>query len=432
MNLSPEAVFSTWPGARPSGRRNVDWAVTFEARDSSWGFLRRKRRAPRASRTDRVTSVLVFGFKQALLLAVFLLTALDGVAQLAPASKRTHPLVTAADVPAATPYLAFPALADLGGDVLVSFKRGRSHGGDSGAVLDVLRLDAATGKVKSRAVLAELGDNIMQMGEWVRFPNGDLANYIDAQQKAAPARIGLRVVRSRDGGATFGPVERVGVVDGVEYGYAFEAITEGQTTWMLAMTFTNLAGGKSVFPARPVSGSVDVIRSDDSGKSWRFVRNLTKEFGDHPINESSFVRHGEGSIVAARGYDNRQWLVKTDGAFKLERKVNLTAANAFIKSHVGRPRVFTRDGGWYLLGRNSTDSGPMRLSLFRFDPETFAITKHVPLDNAEGASVSDGYYAVPYWRPREGRTWFNLITYKGVAKRAPDIIRLEFDWEEVR
>ena len=41
-------------------------------------------------------------------------------------------------------------------------------------------------------------------------------------------------------GVTFGPVGRAGVVDGVEYGYAFEAITEGASTWMLVMTFSNL------------------------------------------------------------------------------------------------------------------------------------------------------------------------------------------------
>ena len=36
-------------------------------------------------------------------------------------------------------------------------------------------------------------------------------------------------------------LERVGVIDGVEYGYAFDAVSEGRTTWMLAMTFSGLA-----------------------------------------------------------------------------------------------------------------------------------------------------------------------------------------------
>ena len=329
-------------------------------------------------------------------------------------------------------YLAFPALLDLGDELLISFKHGRSHSGDRGATLDVLRLDAATGNVKSRATVAKLDDKIMQMGEWVRFPNGDIASYIDAQQSNAPSRIGLRVVRSQDGGHTFGPVERVGSVDGVEYGYAFEAITEGPTTWMLVMTFTNLSSGKSVYPPRPVAGSVDVIRSDDNGKTWHFVRNLTKEFGDIPINESTFARKGDGFLFSARGYDNRQWLLETDGVFQLKRKVDLTRDNTFIKSYVGRPRVFTRDGSWYLLGRNWTDKGPMRLSLFRFDPESFVITKHVVLDNSVGENVTDGYYAMPWWRDREGRQIFNIVTYKGVANRSPDIVHLEFDWEEVR
>ncbi|MDD4102969.1 MAG: sialidase family protein [Kiritimatiellae bacterium] len=330
------------------------------------------------------------------------------------------------------PYLAFPALLDLGDDILVSYKRGKAHAADPGAFLEMLRLDGSSGAVKECKNIAALDGQIMQMGEWARFANGDIANYIDAQKKGQPSRIGLRVVRSSDNGKTFGPVERVGVIDGVEYGYAFEAITRGQTTWMLVMTFTNLTGGVySKTLQRPVAGSVDVVRTEDNGRSWKFVRSITSELGGASINESSFSFYKDGFILAARGYDNCQWLVRLDADWKLVKKVNLTAENDFIKSHVGRPRVFERGGRWYLLGRNSIEKGPMRLSLFRFDPETFVIKRHVMLDNAEGAKVTDGYYAMPYWRESNGKTMFNVVNYKA-ASGAPVIHRLEFDWEEVR
>ena len=82
------------------------------------------------------------------------------------------------------------------------------------------------------------------------------------------------------------------------------------------------------------------------------MRSITRELGNAPINESSFAMCDDGFIVAARGYDNKQWLMRTDNGFRMKTKVNLTEKNGFINSYVGRPRVFERDGGWYLLGRN--------------------------------------------------------------------------------
>lgn len=374
------------------------------------------------------------------------------VPQLAPFSKYTQTLVPASDYTDFS-YLAFPAIVRVGDEVLVSYKRGQSHALDPGATLDLIRINAATEHVSKPVTIAFLSDQIMQMGEWVRFANGDLANYIDVQYKSGKGnpRAGLHVVRSTDGGKTFGPPERVGAIDGVEYGYAFEDVTEGNTTWMLVMTFSNLAGGKSVFAGRPSAGSVDVIRTDDHGKTWKFVASLTHELGDLPINESSFLRHGDGFLVTVRTYDSHEWLALTDTNFKVRQKVDLNANYPFIKSHIGRPRLFSRDGGWYLMGRNSMgvvetagivgaakqgEPAPsrdrMRLSLFRIEPASLAITRHVVLDNLAGEHVSDGYYAEPYWQQRGDRTCLNVVTYKLSSRRKPDIIRLEFDWEEVR
>ena len=330
-------------------------------------------------------------------------------------------------------YLAFPALLDLGDEVLVSYKRGRSHAADPGATLELVRLDPATGRASRPQTIAQRDDHIMQMGEWVRFPNGDIASYIDAQANGT-ARAGLRAVRSADGGKTFGPLERVGVIDGVEYGYAFQAVVEQGTTWLLAMTFSNLTGGKSVYPPRPHAGSVDVIRSDDDGRTWRFVRNLSHEFGDMPINESTFLRHGDGFLVSTRGYDDRQRVHLTDASFHVLRQADLTATHPFIASYVGRPRLFARDGQVYLLGRNWTPPPrAMQLCLFRIDPATLTVSGYAILDNAEKDNVYDGYYAMPYFRQRGADTMFHVVDYKGIkGQPAPSIIHHEYRWDEVK
>ena len=345
-------------------------------------------------------------------------------------------------------YLAFPALLDLGHEVLVSYKRGKAHGGDAGASIDFVRVDKATRRTSSPRTIAAIDGKIMQMGEWVRYPNGDIANYIDAQQPGKPARIGMRGTRSTDGGATFGPVETLGVVDGVEYGYPFGFAVEGATTWAMMMTFSNLKGGYSVYPARVEAGQVCMLRSEDNGRTWKFVRNLSREFGDIPINESSFVRYDEGFLVATRGYDNRVRLHVTDAEFRVKKQATLTGNHGFIRSYVGRPRLFARDGRYYLMGRNWTDSttaaavakndgGPnmppaMKLCLFRLDPETVGVAAYAVLDNAEGDNVTDAYYPMPYFVAKEGKTYLRVIDYKGVDRRPPQIVEFEYLWNEVR
>jgi len=349
-------------------------------------------------------------------------------------------------------YLCFPAVLDLDRELLVSFKRGSRHGGDAEAVLDMVRIDGNHRSLGGWRTIATLNDQIMQMGEWVRFPNGEVANYIDAQEVDANGRnqrIGMRFVRSKDGGRTFGPVERVGVVDGVEYGYPFSFIVEGKTTWALVMSFTNLQGGYTAHPPRPHAGQVAVIRSEDNGRSWRFVRDLTREFGSVPINESFFLRHRAGFLVVTRGYDNRARLHLTDGAFAVMKQRDLTETHDFIASYVGRPRLFVRDGQVYLIGRNWTQSteattGPlggdgvptfpaaMKMCLFRLNPDDLTVSSYAILDNMEQANVTDAYYPAPYFRNVNGHTRLFVVDYKALNRQPPQIVEFEYLWDEVR
>ncbi len=370
------------------------------------------------------------------------------------AAEERHPtygserVLASVPVDGENPYLAFPAVLDLGDEVLVSFKRGGFHGGGAPASLDLLRLDKRTDAVTWEPGLAQETNKTMQMGEWVRYPDGTIANWIDVQRPPGTERDGMQGVISKDGGKTFGPLVRFGEVDGMEFGYPFGSVVEGDTVWMIVMSFSHLEGSYSVIEKYPHAGPVCIIRSDDSGENWSFVRNLTREFGDIPINESYFVRHGEGFLVVTRGYDQQVRLHHIDDVFNVQRQESLTDQHDFIERYVGRPRLFERDGNFYLIGRNWTGSTAgaddavkdrqprfpkaMKMCLFRVNPDTLAVESHAILDNAESANVTDAYYPAPYWVEREAETYLRVVDYKGIDRRPPEIVEFEFKWSEVR
>jgi len=266
----------------------------------------------------------------------------------------------------------------------------------------------------------------MQMGEWIRFPDGTLSTYIDAQivDSGKHTRTGLARVTSRDNGKSFGSVERVGIIDGVEYGYLFDSATIGKRVYALIMTFEYLAGGRR---------TVDALYTDDNGASWHFLKNLSQEFGDIRINESSLLPYKKGFLVATRGYDNQQRLHFVDRKFNLIRETNITEDTPSIDSYMGRPRLFTYGREHFIIGRNWRNrdrSIPMELGLARFNPNTLKVEKLFALDNASRGKVTDGYYPCPIIVDTKRGKFLNVIDYRAYHGNPPDIIRFQFRSEE--
>ena len=306
-------------------------------------------------------------------------------------------------------YLAFPSIVSSGEDeIMLAYKRGTDHGWDPGSQIEIVRFDLISGKAIQAPIHLGVPEGIMEMGQWVRFPDGSLGNYIDAQhldKEGKHFRMGLLGAISRDNGESFGPLERVGIIDGVEYGYLFDSVIIGKSLYALIMTFEYLAGGRR---------TVDALYTDDNGKTWNFINNLSKEFGDIRINESSLLPYEGGFLVATRGYDLMVPLHQVDEHFKLIKESNLTENNESIGAYIGRPRLMTYDGAYFLMGRNFPPPYreiPMEMALLRFDPETFKVEKHFVLDNEERGEVTDGYYTAPVLVEKDDRKLLNIFTY---------------------
>lgn len=321
-------------------------------------------------------------------------------------------------------YVAFPAIVPVNeDDILISYKRGNAHARDIGAVLEVIHFNLESGKRTREPIQLGIPNTIMQMGEWIRFPDGSLRTYIDAQivEDGKHTRIGLQQALTKDNGKTFDALKPVGTIEGVEYGYLFDSVTLGQRVYALIMTFEYLEGGRR---------TVDALYTDDNGGTWHFIKNLSEEFGDIRINESSLIAYEDGFLVATRGYDNQQRLHRVDREFNLIKERNLTTDTPTMDSYVGRPRLFSYGSEYFLIGRNwrtITREIPMELGLFRIDPEDLKVEKHFVLDNIERAKVTDGYYPCPIIFEGTDRTLLNVFDYRAIFGGSPDLIRLQFD-----
>jgi len=349
-------------------------------------------------------------------------------------------LVSPATQPAEFRYAAFPSLLRTGPDeVWIACKAGRAHATDAGAAMQVMRHTLSSGATTLIQRMPAPTPKLYQMGELAWFPDGSIALYVDVQSVGWDGRhyrSGAEVLRWDAARGAFGAAEALPPIGGVLYGYPFDFITEGAGTWQLLMAFGyHLPGGR---------WSVDVVRSEDAGRSWRFVRNLAEEFGGHRINESGFARHGAGFLVATRGYDRITRLHRTDGEFRVQHQVDLSGRHPLVNDIVGRPRVFVRAGRGYLIGRNWTKpmretaaggtvaSYPMPLCLIRFDPASLAVDSVVVLDNADQQRVTDGYYAVTTFTGEGPAELLHVFTYKALGGKPPEIVRFDYRWSEVK
>ncbi|WP_135552403.1 sialidase family protein [Paenibacillus cymbidii] len=321
-------------------------------------------------------------------------------------------------------YYAFPSLLASGeAEVLVAFKDGEAHMADASAPLELLSIDPATGQVRSRRTVDRTPGRNNQNPELMRMPDGTIMLYVDIQRSGRKERTGLWTYASSDGGATFrdrGPFPQAG---GYEYGYSFDDATddEGRVT-MLVMSFAELAGGVR---------AVHALRTADNGATWTHVRNLNDEFG-FDFNESTLLPYADGYLLVARGYDRSTRAYRTDREFRVQAASNWSERCEAI-DYVGRPKLFERDGRYYVLCRNiAAGNNHGDLQLYEIDPERLLPVANALLDTNDGAP-GESYYAEGYFcAADDGRTRWAVVTYAPpVAGETPDIVWLAFDWEKL-
>lgn len=336
-------------------------------------------------------------------------------------------------------YYAFPALLRVEDKVRVVVKSGEKHWGDTKASLTQATINPKTQQLMEVTTLYNQQGFTPQMGEIVHMPNGDVCIYIDMQKNETSERTGLWELRSFDGGETYPVSRRVGVINGIEYGYAMDMARKGDQVWMLVMTFHYQTGGRH--------REVHAITSKDNGESWQFCANLTEKFG-FPFNECALLSTEEGFLIFTRGegdkdrinstsdFDSGQHLVAVDHHFNVLNKRDYRHTTNFF-TLTGRPRLYYIKGNLCLFTRQwneDTSNNPMMsLDMFRIDPTSMDILARVKLD-APRFSKQDGHYPVIYREDEQ----LHVITYITCDKDdreefTPkcDLVQLSYDLNEI-
>ena len=311
------------------------------------------------------------------------------------------------------PYCAFPTLTETADGILLAWKQGVSHMGDEG-VTSFLRMDK-DGTIRSIGLAAAVENFNTQNAELLTMPDGTIHCYLDIQDyRNHKTRTGAILYTYRDGG-----FERVpGVLtdtDGKQYGYIFDGLEWQGRYWMLAMTFPEL---DSPIPQK----AVEILTSLDNGRTWKDIVCLDKLLGV-PLNESALAVLDNRLYVLCRSYRKETCIAVFDQTLTMVNSAVYGETEHIV--HIGRPKLFVKDGALYGIMRNhrTTDS-PMELLLIKIHPETLAIEQTIVLDDTQPA---DGYYAEQYF---DGDT-FCVVTYLTTDTDKPDIVLLTFNWNEL-
>lgn len=339
-----------------------------------------------------------------------------------------------------TRYYAFPTVLRLpDGTLLIAYKNGDRHALDPEASLEMLRYDPDSGEVLSRRTINRTPGWIHQNPELARMPDGTITLSVDIQRPGGgKMRMGLRVYRSDDEGETFRDEGWFPQAGGYAYGYALDdahwigrenradLVTEQPgpsevAVDLLAMSFPELTGGRR---------AVHALRSTDSGQSWSHIRNLNEEF-DFAFNECALLSYQDGYVIVARGDNQATRAYRTDREF---RRIGESRWSDIYDSiaYIGRPKLFEREGSWYVLCRNVAQGAPTSLRLYRFEPETLTLLGNVLLDENE-SQIGHSYYAEHLFTGEREEARLHVITYAPYrVPDMPDIVAFCLDWAQIR